>query len=72
MVRNRNQFFNRKKDDVEYETEVSYELCINDYLYVYDDYVTYCWNELYFGGCDYNSGEFKFEDFIYNYKNDCF
>lgn len=65
-------FSNILKDGIVYEREVSYDLCINDYIYVYDDYVTFCWNELYFGGCNYNTGDFKFEEFIYNYENKCF
>lgn len=57
--------------DYSWRYEVDYANCIWDYVYINENNVEYCWENLYWGGSSLEKREFTFEEFIESYKNDC-
>ena len=59
-------------DDNVWRYEVDYANGVWDTLNVWDNNVTFCWEEMYWGGSNYNSKDYGFEEFIEAYKNDTY
>lgn len=61
---------NNKTSDSHWRYEANYEPLIWDDLYVYDNEVTFSWENWYWGGIDYKSDDYSFKEFVERYNND--
>lgn len=57
-------------NDTYWEYEVDYANMITDYLEVEDDGVVLKWEEWYWGGINYRTDRYEFEEFIERYNSD--
>lgn len=59
-----------EKNDSEWRELMDYADYIWDDLTIEEDRVVFGWDYMYWGGSEYKTKEFTFEDFIKAYKND--
>lgn len=65
-----NTCYERDGGDYSYRGMVDYAEYRFDYISIDENFVTYSWEDLYWGGSNWEERTFTFEEFIEAYKND--
>lgn len=65
-----NTCYERDGDEYSYRDMVDYADYRYDYISIEENSMVYRWEDLYWGGSNWEEREFTFEEFIEAYKND--